>query len=356
MKMTTQQILTKAMVGQGLEKEEALALLNNVSVQGEEFDKLLNVADQLTRLQFNNMGEVHAQIGLNWGKCSNNCQFCTFSEELGNVKKDFEIPYEDILNRAKEFKLLKVGSISLMATADYSFEDYVKMGKKLHKDLDKEMPLFANWGDITLEQAKELRDAGFAYYYHALRLGEGNVTKILPETRIQTIKNAHEAGLLVGSCLEPIGPEHTYEEMMDILEILKDNNVSWMATMKRNKVENSPLNVHGEITDEEFAKITAVTRIYFGNKLFTMAAHEPKEICLRAGANFLVAETGTNPRDGEHETSENRGLSVEDCRNFLKSSGYEVYEADVDERYLQMSVKQRNYDHTSQLLKNCMCK
>ena len=37
-----------------------------------------------------------------------------------------------------------------------------------------------------------------------------------PERRRQSIQNFIEAGLSVGTCVEPVGPEHTNEEIADL--------------------------------------------------------------------------------------------------------------------------------------------
>ncbi|MFD3158079.1 radical SAM protein [Haloimpatiens sp. FM7330] len=346
-------VLEKAKKGNGLSRDEALFLLKEIPTSGEKFELLLHTADYLSRKQFQNTGEVHAQIGLNWDKCQNNCQFCMFSEELHKIKQSKCLSEEEVVKRAIEFEEKGVGSISLMSTADYDFDKYLKMGKLVSENLKNRTPLFANWGDIDFEQAKAIKRAGFTYYYHALRLREGVVTKIDPSKRIETIKNAHEAGLLVGSCLEPIGPEHTYEEMVDLLVIMRDLKISWMATMKRINVEGSPLQKYGEITDEEFAKITAVTRLFYGKTIFTMAAHEPLAINLRAGANFLVAEMGTNPRDKNVETLDSRGWDVDSCTKFLEQHDYKVYKGSVNKRYLKMSYINENFTHLERLLLNC---
>jgi hypothetical protein len=42
-----------------------------------------------------------------------------------------------------------------------------------------------------------------------------------------------------------------------------------------------------------------------------------------AGANLLWAEIGTNPRDANKETEKSRGLSVDQCWQFLLNAGYE---------------------------------
>lgn len=345
-------IIKKGQRGKGLTPSEALALLHGVPTRGDAFHALLKAADTLSRKQFGNMGEVHGQIGLNSERCSMNCQFCFFSESWSPLTEPYRLSKEEVLAHADTFQRQRVSSISIMSTADYEFDRFIHMGESVHRHLKGRTPLFANWGDLDMDQARAVKAAGFTFYYHAIRLGEGQTTGIAPEKRMKTIENAHKAGLLVGSCLEPIGPEHTFEEIVELLETMRELKISWMATMKRIPLCGNPLEKNGEISDEEFARVTAVTRLFFGGALFTMAAHEPSALCLRAGANFLVAETGTNPRDAELKTEGSRAWDVASCHAFLNQAGYKVYDGSVNKRYLAMGLKNRHFSHIRRLLTN----
>lgn len=345
-------ILEKGLKGRGLTTDEALALLEGVPDKGALFDALIHAADGLTRKQFGNVGEIHGQIGLNWDRCSKDCQFCIFSETWGDANTPSELSEAEVLSRAENFAQAKAASISIMSTADYPFEKFLHMGSLVNKKLLGKIPLFANWGDLTYEEAKEVKKAGYTFYYHALRLGEGIITKIDPYKRMQTIENAHRAGLLVGSCLEPIGPEHTNEELVETMETMRRLKISWMATMKRISHQGSPLAPFGELTDESFARITAVTRLFFGHRIFTMAAHEPSDLCMKAGANFLVAEMGTNPRDNQKETACNRAWDVPACKAMLKKNGFNVFEGNLFKRYAHMALKNRAATHAPRILIN----
>lgn len=348
----TLSIIDKGRRGKGLTKGDALTLLHEIPTRGEAFTTLLEAADSLSRRQFGNMGEVHGQIGLNGERCSNDCQFCMFSDTWSSLDTPFCLGKEEVLAHAAALDAQNVGSISLMSTADYDFDLFLSMGALVRKELNGRVPLFANWGDLDPDQARAVKKTGFTFYYHALRLGEGVVTLIDPYKRMQTIENAHRAGLLVGSCLEPIGPEHSYEEIADLLDLMRTLKVSWMATMKRIPICGTPLEPYGQISDEEFARITAVTRLFFGNTIFTLAAHEPSPLCLRAGANFLVAERGTNPRDMDSRTETGRAWDAPACRDMLKEAGYDVHTGLVNRRYLAMSFKNRYFGHAGRLMKN----
>jgi biotin synthase len=61
-----------------------------------------------------------------------------------------------------------------------------------------------------------MQKAGIDGVYHVCRLGEGAYTKLDPKPRIATMENAKRAGLELLDCLEPIGPEHTANELVNL--------------------------------------------------------------------------------------------------------------------------------------------
>ena len=95
-------------------------------------------------------------------------------------------------------------------------------------------------------------------------------------------------------CVEPIGPEHTYEQIADEMLRAREYSVNVMACMKRVGVPGTPLFDKGEITDLELAKIVAAARLVTRPKQ-SMNVHEPKQMALLAGVNQLYAEIGIKP-------------------------------------------------------------
>ena len=77
--------------------------------------------------------------------------------------------------------------------------------------------MVANVGDQSLEHAKKIKETGYSGVYHALRLREGVDTSLSPQARKNSIRNFQEAGLLVGTCVEPVGPEHTNDELAEAM-------------------------------------------------------------------------------------------------------------------------------------------
>ena len=141
------------------------------------------------------------------------------------------------------------------------------------------------------------------------------------EQRIATLDAIQGAGLELIYCVEPIGPEHTYEQMADEMLRARHYGVNVMACMKRVGVPGTPLFDKGEITDLELTKVVAAARLVTRPKT-SMNVHEPKAMALLAGVNQLYAEIGVNPRDCAVETSQNRGFSIANVRELLRQAGY----------------------------------
>ena len=94
------------------------------------------------------------------------------------------------------------------------------------------------------------------------------------------------AGLELYYCVEPIGPEHTHQELVDEMLRIRDYPVGVMAVMKRIAVPGTPLGSQGEISAAQLAKICAVTTLT-ARPPRAMCVHEPDELCLMAGANQI---------------------------------------------------------------------
>ena len=128
-----------------------------------------------------------------------------------------ELPPEHAVAYARQFEADGANAVFMMSTAKYPFEHFMEMSKEVKKNLKTETTLIANVGDQTLKNAVRLKEAGFSGVYHAVRLREGKDTSLSVEKRKQSINNFKEAGLQVGTCVEPVGPEHTNEELAEMI-------------------------------------------------------------------------------------------------------------------------------------------
>lgn len=209
-----------------------------------------------------------------------------------------------------------------MTTADYPFDRYIEITSAVRKILSPNMPMVANIGDFGSEQAEELLNAGFQGVYHVFRLREGKDTEIDTEARLRTLKVIKDSDLVLSYCVEPIGPEHSSEELVEEMFRGKEYGAFNHACMWRVPVQGAPLAKFEKISGMSLTKAVGVTRIVAGNSIRAMGVHEPRVLPLQAGANQIYAETGPNPRDTIEDTSKGIGFSIEACKNILREAGY----------------------------------
>jgi biotin synthase len=212
-----------------------------------------------------------------------------------------------------------------MTTHDYPFQKYLEISKEVRSKLKPETVMIANIGDFEYEEGKQLKEAGYTGIYHAIRLGEGRDTQINPETRLNTMNAARDAGLLIGTCLEPVGPEHSVGEIVEKILIGRKLNPCYSGAARRINIPGSELELFGMISEYRLAFLVAVVRLAMGRELVGNCTHEPNLLEAIAGANLFWAEVGTNPRDTEAETSKGRGLDVKSCMNIFREAELELY-------------------------------
>lgn len=326
-------ILDKCLAGAIPTRGEATRLMQ-VDLDSEEFYSLCYVANKLSREQFGNKGEVVAQIGLDYAPCSRNCGFCAFGRDAGVVKERLEWDADTVVKAALAMIEAGANGIYLMATADYPFKKFISIAAAVREAVQDDLPLIANIGDFNFEQAQKLKEIGFSAIYHALRLREGLDTGIPRARREETIANARAAGLAVQVCLEPVGPEHTTEEMVEQMFWAREIGATFNGAMKRTAVPGTRLAERGEISYRELARLVAVTRLVMGDLAAAHCTHEPNLPALMAGANLIWAEAGPNPRDVMPDTAAGRGQSVRKCREILFEAGYDLREGPTPSAFM----------------------
>ncbi len=317
-------IIQKSLDGLELSKDEITDLFKVPLFSRESF-LIQASAHEKSKKASNGLAEVHAQFGLNVGPCTMNCLFCAFAKCNGVFTENTELPVEEAVFRTKRFEEDGANAIFIMSTGHYPFSKFIEVSQEIRKSLKEETILFANVGDMTLEQARQLKDAGYSGIYHVVRMGEGRDTPIPPERRLKTIECAKDAGLMIGTCVEPIGPEHTVEELVEKTVMTGKIGAVFSGAMRRVPIPGTELAKYGMVTEARMAHILAAVRLALSYEIAGHCTHEPGVIAAASGgANLVWAETGSNPRDTEKDTEGRRGRTVKDCRNILKEAEWDA--------------------------------
>ncbi|MDO4581707.1 MAG: hypothetical protein Q4B96_03880 [Bacillota bacterium] len=317
-------IFERAYAGQSITKKECIQLLA-LDESSKEAAVMRGLASAIVRERTDNTGVIFAQIGLQCYPCKGNCSFCSFAENYTQMP---EIKMDDaaIASATKAFTGSdELFGLWLMSMADYDLEEYLQMVQVVRRNKTGSANLYTNIGDTSYEAFLEIKAAGLNGVYHCWRLGEGRDTRFSSEQRQQTMINAKKAGLDILDALEPIGIEHTPEEMAEHIFFSIEMETIQYGAMKRISVPGTPFASTPEVSNYTLSKYTAAVVLAMAGmkKLPWIGIHEPSLQGYMSGANLITAETGVNPRDTVADTLKNRGMDIADCRRMLKEAGYQ---------------------------------
>ncbi|MGA8179909.1 MAG: radical SAM protein [Desulfobacterales bacterium] len=323
--MDSVDLIRKSQDGEQLSRHELIHLLSR-SPDASESYLVMAEANQVSKHLTENKAEIHAQLALNLAPCPGNCGFCAFALKSGIFSQEARLTTEASVAYAQQFEKDGANAIFIMTTAQYPFGLFLEISQEIRSNLEPETILIANVGDQSLANACKMKDAGYSGVYHALRLREGIDSGLSPEKRKESIQNFQEAGLKVGTCVEPVGPEHSNEELADMILYTASLNPSYSGAARRIPIPGTEIAERGTISELRMAQIVAITRLGMPRTVFGHCTHEPCTLGGLGGANLFWAEAGANPRDTKEKTEEGRGETVETCRTIFQECGWGIYE------------------------------
>jgi biotin synthase len=318
-----QNLLSKIITGSAPARDDCVYMLafKETSI---EASAIRAVADAVSRKRFRNEAILLGQIGIETFACPANCRFCVFGK--GHTKfPETRLSVEEILERAESFcSGGDLYALFLMTMHEFEFDRLLDIVNHVRKAIPSHTQIVVNIGDFDKNKAGQLHKAGVSGAYHVCRLREGTDTDLKPDDRIRTFQVIKEAGMDFYYCCEPVGPEHTPEELADQLFLGIEYGCFQHAAMRRVFLPDSPLADRGQISELRLAQIVAVVTLASLGCPATdnIAVHEPNLIGLTSGANVVYAESGANPRDEATDTSIHRGLDIANARKMLYEAGF----------------------------------
>jgi biotin synthase len=316
-------LIRKSRNAEPFTREELVRMLAYPASSPESFS-LMAEARRISGEVSGQKAEVHGQFALDLAPCPCNCRWCSFSLKNNVFSEQKRLSAEDAVSMARTFEKQGANAVLVMTTSDYPFGLLLDMAREIRKNLETGTVFISNTGDMTLARADKLKAAGFDGIYHALRLREGIDNEIDPDQRLKSIRNFQAAGLRIGTCVEPVGPEHTDEEIADLILFTASLKPAFSGAARRISIPGTPMARRGMISELRMAQCVAVTRIAMPRATRGNCTHEPCALGTAAGANLLWAEMGANPRDDREKTEEHRGKDVRYCREVFLESDWQV--------------------------------
>jgi biotin synthase len=324
MKQDVQRVLERALEGKAPSKNECVTLLA-LPENSLEAGILKATANFISRRRFGNRAVLLGQIGIEISACPGDCLFCAFAESSTTLT-EATLSMDEIVAKARDWTASgDLYALFLMTMHEFDVKKLTGIVARLRKEIPRQTQIVLNIGDFDGVQARELKSAGANGAYHILRLREGIDTKLDPANRRKTMEAIRGAGMDFYYGCEPVGPEHTPEELADQLFVGIEYGCFQHCAMRRVFIPGSRLADRGQITEQRLAQITAVLALATleCKETKNIAVHEPNLLGLCAGANSIYAETGSNPRDTVSDTAAGRGMDMNACRKMFYEAGFQ---------------------------------
>jgi len=315
-----------ALNGNILDRESIIALLQ-IDPESKECDFLGKAAREVASIICKDRAYLWAAIGIDFKPCPMNCDFCSLGEKWGIVTEENELGDNEVIERVRQFVSQGVRWIVLRTTQFYSLDKLIELAGKIKKEVCGEYELGLNAGEFDESIAKRMAKEGLEFVYHTLRLREGINTRFDPAKRIVTLEAISKSTLDLVYLIEPLGIEHTNEEIADaLLSALKYGAVV-TGCMERVPVAGTPLGELPDISERRLAQVIAVSRLAAGFHAPDICVHRASKLAFEWGANVTVVETGAIPRDACCTLKEEwKGFTSETAKRWFEAKGYKVFQ------------------------------
>ncbi|WP_373218077.1 radical SAM protein [Ruminococcus sp. 5_1_39BFAA] len=305
-----------------VQPKETIVTLLGISQDSDEYRYLCQSAYEASKQITGGEAYLWGAIGVDFAVCPMNCRFCSLGEAWGIVKESKSFSQSEIISQIQEYVQQGIRFIVLRTTEFYSIDTLCDFLKSIRCEVPGEYELVLNIGEFDLKKADKIHASGADGVYHALRLREGIDTIFDPKDRLNTLASVRDSQLKLIHLVEPVGPEHTNEEIADVLLNSIRYGVVVSGAMARTPVKGTPLGELPALSEKRLAQIIAVTRLCSGVR--DICAHPPSKAVIQSGANVVVIERGAIPRDTEVADSLWNAFTPDTAKAYFTECGYQV--------------------------------
>lgn len=313
----------KCLAGEALSRGEIVSLLG-VETGSADDEYLRSAAREAAAKIAGGRGYIWCAVGMDYAPCTMNCKFCSFGEKWGIVREPRHVGQEEIFSHVRQYAENGAAYVILRTTEFYDLDRLLGFIPEIRAKIPGGYAIVLNTGELDAAAAAKAKAAGVYGVYHALRLREGTDTPFNPAERIATMKNVSASGMTLVSLVEPLGCEHTDEEIADSFLNAAACGAKICGAMARFPVEGTPFGSSPMISGTRLAHVVAALRLSGGSAVRDICVHKATPEALESGANVMVVESGAIPRDSNFSESEWAGVGMERARNMLKEAGYAI--------------------------------
>ncbi len=335
LKTLLQSLAEQIISGYRLGREEAMIL---TQIEGQENILLLcEAADRVRQACCGNTVDLCSIINVKSGGCSENCSFCSQSaHHPGENSPVYGLKSpEEILAQAKaaeaagakRFCLVSQGrGIKYNSPKSTEFEEILATVRRIITETSIK-PCCA-LGEVTVEQAQALAEAGVTRYNHNLEASEQFYPEIVTthswNDRVETVQNLKAAG--IQACTGGIiGMGESWSDRIDLALALRELQVESVPLNLLNPREGTPLGELPKLDPYDALKAIAIFRLILPEQIIRYAGGresvmgELQALGLKSGINAMLI--------GHYLTT--LGQAPEEDQAMLKSLGLQGGEAPI---------------------------
>lgn len=247
-----------------------------------------------------NKVQLSSLCSIKTGGCPENCAYCPQSAHYSTgVKSEKLLDLDQIVMRAKEAKQNGASRFCMGAAWKYPpVKEFPKVLKAIQEVKKLGLETCVTLGQLTKEQANELKQAGLDYYNHNIDTSEEYYKKIITtrkyDERFETINYVSNADIHV-CCGGIMGMGETREDRISFLQQLA-NLPTPPESVPINRlipIDGTPLESAPQIDNFEFIRVIAIARIVMPSTVIRLSAgredmsDEMQALCFMAGANSI---------------------------------------------------------------------
>ncbi len=306
---------------------ELIIKLLNIDTNSSDCDYLGKAAREVASVITDNRAYIWSAIGIDFKPCPMNCDYCSLGEQWGIVTKPFELTDDEVIEKVRTYAQQGVRWIVFRTTEFYSLDKIIDLVKRIRKEVKGNYELGLNAGEFNGEKAKKMEEASISFIYHSLRLREGINTKFTIQERLNTLSAIQQSNLTLVNLVEPLGIEHTNEEIADNFLNAMRYGAKVTGCMERVPVKGTPLGDLEKISERKLAHVIAVTRLAANYHAPDICVHQCSKLAMQWGANVTVVEIGSNPRDTTYNKEHDwQDFNVKKAKEWFKETGYQVFQ------------------------------
>lgn len=297
------------------------------AIKGDNIYSFFNSAYKIRKKFRGKKVELCAIANARSGACSENCAFCAQSSWHRTEVKVYPLLSEEkLFKRAEGAQKTGAGYFCIVTSGRRIQEkkDFLKICKAVSKIRSQlKLNVDASLGELSLEEAKALKDAGLFRYNHNLETARSLYPEVCTThtyaDRLKTIENVKKAGLEL--CSGGIfGMGESLNQRLELAFALREFNPECIPINFLNPIPGTRLSKQNPLSALEFLKIIAILRFLFpkqeikvcGGREANLRSLQP--LMFLAGADSMIIgdylTTKGNPPQDDLKMIQDLGLSA----------------------------------------------